>query len=111
MKAEEERLQKIQEEKDLMEKKFYEELNKLEPLQQFYKIKEMPTQGEWISFGEEDKQNTVELKDDKLIDMEDAINDAHNIIIEVNKIPPADENEKKEAEAQKYESRRYKTYI
>ena len=95
VKAEEERLQKIQEEKDLMEKKFYEELNKLEPLQQFYKIKEMPTQGEWISFGEEDKQNTVELKDDKLIDMEDAINDAHNIIIEVNKIPPADENEKK----------------
>ena len=69
VKAEEERLQKIQEEKDLMEKKFYEELNKLEPLQQFYKIKEMPTQGEWIS--------------------------AHNIIIEVNKIPPADENEKK----------------
>ena len=95
VKAEEERLKKIQDEKDLMEKQFYEGLKSLEPLQQFYKIKEMPTQGEWISFSKEDKINTVELKDDKLIDMEDAINDEHRIIIEVNKIPPPDENEKK----------------
>ena len=95
VKAEEERLKKIQDEKDLMEKKFYEGLKELQPLQQFYKIKEMPTQADWISFSNEDKINTVELKDDKLIDMEDAINDEHRIIIEVNKIPPADENEKK----------------
>ena len=95
VKAEEDRLKKIQEEKDLMEKQFYEGLKQLEPLQQFYKIKEMPTQADWISFSKEDKINTVELKDDKLIDMEDAINDEHRIIIEVNKIPPADENEKK----------------
>ena len=95
VKAEEERLKKIQDEKDLMEKKFYEGLKSLEPLKQFYKIKEMPTQGEWISFSKEDKINTVELKDGKLIDMEDAINDEHRIIIEVNKIPPPDENEKK----------------
>ena len=95
VKAEEERLKKIQDEKDLLEKNFYDELKKLEPIQQFYKIKEMSNQAEWISFSEEDKTNTVELKDDKLIDMEDAINDSHNIIIEVNKVPPADENEKK----------------
>ena len=95
VKAEEERLKKIQDEKDLMEKQFYEELNQLEPLQQFYKIKEMPTQADWISFSKEDKINTVELKDDKLIEMEDAINDEHKIIIEVNKVPPLDENEKK----------------
>ena len=95
VKAEEERLKKIQDEKDLMEKKFYEGLKELKPLQQFYKIKEMPTQGEWISFSKDDKINTVELKDDKLIEMEDAINDEHRIIIEVNKIPPPDENEKK----------------
>ena len=48
MKAEEERLKKIQEDKDLMEKQFYDELKKLEPLEQFYKIKEMKTQGDWI---------------------------------------------------------------
>ena len=95
VKAEEDRLKKIQDEKDLMEKKFYDELNKLEPLQQFYKIKEMPTQADWISFSKTDKIATVELKDDKLIEMEDAINDEHRIIIEVNKIPPSDENEKK----------------
>ena len=95
VKAEEERLKKIQDEKDLMEKKFYEGLKELEPIQQYYKIKEMPTQAEWISFSNEDKINTVELKDDKLIDMEDAINDEHRIIIEVNKVPPPDENEKK----------------
>ena len=97
VKAEEDRLKKIQDEKDLMEKKFYEGLKELKPLQQFYKIKEMPTQGEWISFSKEDKINTVELKGDKLIEMEDAINDEHRIIIEVNKIPPPDENEKKRA--------------
>ena len=96
VKAEEERLKKIQEEKDLMQKKFYDELKKYEPLEQFYKIKEMSTQADWISFSDEDKINTVELKDTALIDMEEAINDTHKIIIEVNKIPPDDENEKKD---------------
>ena len=95
VKAEEERLKKIQEEKDLMQKKFYDELKKYEPLEQFYKIKEMSTQADWISFSNEDKINKVELKDTALIDMEEAINDTHKIIIEVNKIPPDDENEKK----------------
>ena len=95
MKAEEERLKKIQEEKDLMEKQFYDELKKYEPLEQFYKIKEMNTQADWISFSDEDKINSVELKDEALIDMEEAINDSHKIIIEVNKIPPDDDNEKK----------------
>ena len=95
MKAEEERLKKIQEDKDLMEKQFYDELKKLEPLEQFYKIKEMKTQADWISFSDEDKINSVELKGEALIDMEEAINDQHKIIIEVNKIPPDDENEKK----------------
>ena len=95
VKAEEERLKAIQEEKDNMEKKFYEELHKLEKINQFYKIKEMPTQAEWISFGEEDKKNTVELKEQSLINMEKCINETHEIIIEVNKIPPPDDNEKK----------------
>ena len=95
VKAEEERLKKIQEEKDLKEKQFYDELKKLEPLEQFYKIKEMNTQADWISFSEEDKINNVELKGETLIDMEDAINDKHKILIEVIKIPPDDENEKK----------------
>ena len=49
MKAEEDRLKKIQEEKDLMEKKFYDELKKYEPLEQFYKIKEMSTQADSTS--------------------------------------------------------------
>ena len=95
VKAEEERLKKIQDEKDEKERQFYDELNKLDPLQRYYKIKEMPTQCEWISFADSDKSNTVELKDEKLIEMEDCINDEHKIIIEVNKVPPPDENEKK----------------
>ena len=69
VKAEEERLKAIQDEKDNMERKFYEELNKLEKINQFYKIKEMPTQAEWISFPDEDKKNTVELKNESLIYM------------------------------------------
>ena len=36
--------------------------------------------------------------------MEDAINDEHRIIIEVNKVPPADENEKKKTKTKKSES-------
>ena len=95
VKAEEERLKKIQEEKDMKEKEFYDELKKLEPLDQYYKIKEMNTQADWISFSDEDKINNVELKGETLIDMEDAINDTHKMIIEVNKLPPEDENEKK----------------
>ena len=95
VKAEEERLKAIQDEKDNMEKQFYDELKKLEKINQFYKIKEMPTQAEWISFGEEDKKNTVELKNETLIHMEKCINENHEIIIEVNKIPPPDDNEKK----------------
>ena len=97
VKAEEERLKAIQDEKDQMEKNFYDELNKLEKINQFYKIKEMPTQGEWISFADEDKSNTVELKNESLIYMENCINENHEIIIEVNKIPPPDDNEKKKA--------------
>ena len=95
VKAEEERLKKIEEEKEMIEKKFYDEIKKLNPLEQYHKIKEMKNQADWISFPDEDKINKVELKEDKLIDMEDAINDKHQIIIEVNKIPPEDENEKK----------------
>ena len=95
VKAEEERLKAIQDEKDNMEKKFYEELKKLDKINQFYKIKEMPTQAEWISFGDEDKKNTVELKNETLLHMEKCINETHEIIIEVNKIPPPDDNEKK----------------
>ena len=95
VKAEEERLKAIQDEKDEMERKFYEELGKLEKINQFYKIKEMPTQAEWISFSEEDKKNTVTLKNESLIKMERCINEEHEIIIEVNKVPPPDDNEKK----------------
>ena len=97
VKAEEERLKKIEEEKEMIEKKFYDEIKRLNPLEQYHKIKEMKNQADWISFPDEDKINNVELKEDKLIDMEDAINDKHQIIIEVNKIPPEDENEKKRA--------------
>ena len=95
VKAEEERLKAIQDEKDLMEKKFYDDLKKLEKINQFYKIKEMSNQAEWISFPDEDKSNTVELKDETLVFMENCINENHEIIIEVNKVPPPDDNEKK----------------
>ena len=95
VKAEEERLKAIQDEKDLIEKKFYDELKKLEKINQFYKIKEMSNQFEWISFSEEDKSNTVELKNESLVYMENCINENHEIIIEVNKVPPPDDNEKK----------------
>ena len=95
VKAEEERLAKIEEEKKQLETDFYNELNKLEPIDRFYKIKEIPNQADWVSFSEENKLVTVELKEKSLLEMEDAITDKKNIIIEVNKVPPEDENEKK----------------
>ena len=70
VKEEEERLEKIRKEKEEYERKFYEELHKLEPMNQFYKIKEMSNQAEWVSFGEEDKINTVELSGEPLLQME-----------------------------------------
>ena len=70
VKEEEERLEKIRKEKEEYERKFYEELHKLEPMNQFYKIKEMSNQTEWVSFGEEDKINTVELSGEPLLQME-----------------------------------------
>ena len=48
-----------------------------------------------ISFPDEDKINTVELKDQSLIYFENCINENHEIIIEVSKVPPLDDNEKK----------------
>ena len=95
VKEEEERLEKIRLEKEEIERKFYEDLHKLEPIYQFYKIKEMSNQAEWVSFSDEDKINTVELSGQSLLQMENCINETKNIIIEVNKVPPPDEDPKK----------------
>ena len=54
VKAEEERLAKIEEEKKQLENDFYNELNKLEPIDRFYKIKEIHNQADWISFDNEE---------------------------------------------------------
>ena len=95
VREEEERLAKIQQEKEEYEKKFYDELHKLDLMSQFYKIKEMSNQAEWVSFSDENKINTVELSGEPLLKMENSINGTKNIIIEVNKVPPPDEDPKK----------------
>ena len=94
-KEEQERLEKEEREKAEKEQQFLEELNALEPMERFYRIKEMKTTGDWIDWNEEVKINNVELSGDNLVNMEDAINDKKQLIVEFTKLPPPDENEKK----------------
>ena len=95
MKEEMERLEKERLEKEEQRQKILDELNALEPMERFYTIKEMTTNGEWISFNDESKTVTVPLSGEPLLQMEDAINESQNILIEFSKVPPPDENEKK----------------
>ena len=95
VREEQERLEKIKQEKEEKEQQFLDELNMLEPMERFYKVKEMSTTGEWISFNDESKVNTVQLSGEQLLYIENCINENQQILIEFSKVPPPDENEKK----------------
>ena len=95
VKAEEDRIAQEQKEKEEKEKAFQEILDKMTPEEQFYYLKELPTKEAWISFPDDANISTVKKNSDKLIEFENDININEGLIIQVQFIPPIDEDPKK----------------
>ena len=95
LKAEEERIAKEQREKEEREKEFQAILDKMTPEEQFYYVKEMPTKDAWISWPEGQNITTTKICGDKFIEFEEDINVEEGTILELQFIPPADEDPKK----------------
>ena len=95
LKAEEERIAREQKEKEEKEKEFQAILDKMSPEDQFYYVKELPTKDSWISWPEGQNITTIKKCGDKFIEFEEDINIEEGTILELQFIPPADEDPKK----------------
>ena len=95
LKAEEERIAREQKEKEEKEKEFQAILDKMNPEEQFYYVKELPTKDAWISWPEGQNITTIKKCGDKFIEFEEEINIEEGTILELQFIPPADEDPKK----------------
>ena len=95
LKAEEERILREQKEKEEKEKEFQEILDKMSPEEQFYYIKEIPTKDSWISWAEGQNIATVKKLGEKFIEFEGDINNEGGTILELQFLPPPDEDPKK----------------
>lgn len=95
LKAEEERIAREQKEKEEKEKEFQAILDKMSPEDQFYYVKELPTKDAWISWPEGQNITTIKKCGDKFIEFEEDINIEEGTILELQFIPPADEDPKK----------------
>jgi len=95
LKAEEERIAREQKEKEEREKEFQAILDKMSPEDQFYYVKELPTKDAWISWPEGQNITTIKKCGDKFIEFEEDINIEEGTILELQFIPPADEDPKK----------------
>ena len=95
LKAEEERIAREQKEKEEKEKEFQDILDKMTPEEQFYYIKEMPTKEAWISWPEGQNITTIKKTGEKYIEFEDDVNIEEGTVLELQLIPPPDEDPKK----------------
>lgn len=95
LKAEEERIAREQKEKEEKEKEFQAILDKMSPEEQFYYVKELPTKDAWISWPEGQNITTIKKCGDKFIEFEEDVNIEEGTILELQFIPPADEDPKK----------------
>ena len=95
LKAEEERIAREQKEKEEKEKEFQDILDKMTPEEQFYYIKEMPTKEAWISWPEGQNITTIKKQGEKYIEFEEDVNIEEGTILELQLIPPLDEDPKK----------------
>ena len=94
VKAEEERIARELKEKEDKEKEFQAMLDKMQPDERFYYLKEMPTKEPWIAWSE--KNITAAMKQgDKLIELEEDVNVHKGTLLELSFVPNDDENEKK----------------
>ena len=95
LKAEEERIAREQKEKEEKEKEFQAILDKMTPEEQFYYIKEMPTKEAWISWPEGQNITTIKKTGEKYVEFEEDVNVEEGTVLELQLIPPPDEDPKK----------------
>ena len=95
VKAEEDRIAAEQKEKEDKEKAFQDFLNKMTPEEQYYYLKELPTKEPWLSWPEGKTISTIKKNGDKFIELEEDVNTEKGAILELQFIPPPDEDPKK----------------
>ena len=95
VKAEEDRLAQEQKEKEEKEKAFNDFLNTMNEEERFYYLKEMPTKEPWLSWPEGKSIATIKKAGDKFVELEEDINEEKGAILELQFIPPPDEDPKK----------------
>ena len=95
VKAEEDRIAAEQKEKEEKEKAFQDLLNKMSPEEQYYYLKELPTKEPWLSWPEGKSIATVKKSGEKFIELEEDVNSEKGAILELQFIPPPDEDPKK----------------
>ena len=95
VKAEEDRIAAEQKEKEEKEKAFQDFLNKMSPEEQYYYLKELPTKEPWLSWPEGKTISTVKKSGEKFIELEEDVNTEKGAILELQFIPPPDDDPKK----------------
>ena len=95
VKAEEDRLAQEIKEKEEKEKAFNDFLSKMTEEEQFYYLKEMPSKEPWLSWPEGKSIATIKKSGDKFVELEEDINSEKGAILELQFIPPPDEDPKK----------------
>ena len=95
VKAEEDRIAAEQKEKEEKEKAFQDFLNKMTPEEQYYYLKEMPTKEPWLSWPEGKTISTIKKSGEKFIELEQDVNTEKGAILELQFLPPPDEDPKK----------------
>ena len=95
LQAEEARIAAEQKEKEEKEKAFQDFLNKMSPEEQYYYLKELPTKEPWLSWPEGKTISTIKKSGEKFIELEEDVNTEKGAILELQFIPPPDEDPKK----------------
>ena len=95
VKAEEDRIAAELKEKEEKEKAFQDFLNKMTPEEQYYYLKELPTKEPWLSWPEGKTISTIKKSGEKFMELEEDVNTEKGAILELQFLPPPDEDPKK----------------
>ena len=95
VKAEEDRIAAELKEKEEKEKAFNDLLNSMSEEDRYHYLKELPTKEPWLSWPEGKSIATIKKSGDKFVELEQDINNEKGAILELQFIPPPDEDPKK----------------
>ena len=95
VKAEEDRIATELKEKEEKEKAFNDLLNSMTEEDRYYYLKELPSKEPWLSWPEGKSIATIKKSGDKFVELEEDINNEKGAILELQFIPPPDEDPKK----------------